>query len=163
MVDQVATSAAQTLRTVNVSHSPARFGTRHHSKFMHNSAKSAFAETRDRTGDLQIFSLTLSQLSYRGDGRVSNLKTCKVLTATICNLMECQKTERGSRPSAPRSAPFGNCADELYPVPSPRPGEVGNGTACNHADQCSNPTDAGHGGRGGTHGNSMGGGRRHWG
>ena len=25
-----------------------------------------FAETRDRTGDLQIFSLTLSQLSYRG-------------------------------------------------------------------------------------------------
>ena len=27
------------------------------------------AETRDRTGDLQIFSLTLSQLSYRGFGR----------------------------------------------------------------------------------------------
>ena len=26
------------------------------------------AETRDRTGDLQIFSLTLSQLSYRGGG-----------------------------------------------------------------------------------------------
>jgi hypothetical protein len=26
------------------------------------------AETRDRTGDLQIFSLTLSQLSYRGLG-----------------------------------------------------------------------------------------------
>ena len=25
------------------------------------------AETRDRTGDLQIFSLTLSQLSYRGN------------------------------------------------------------------------------------------------
>ena len=24
------------------------------------------AETRDRTGDFQIFSLTLSQLSYRG-------------------------------------------------------------------------------------------------
>ena len=24
------------------------------------------AETRDRTGDLQIFGLTLSQLSYRG-------------------------------------------------------------------------------------------------
>ena len=28
------------------------------------------AETRDRTGDLQIFSLTLSQLSYRGIGLV---------------------------------------------------------------------------------------------
>ena len=27
------------------------------------------AETRDRTGDLHIFSLTLSQLSYRGDKR----------------------------------------------------------------------------------------------
>ena len=26
----------------------------------------ALAETRDRTGDLQIFGLTLSQLSYRG-------------------------------------------------------------------------------------------------
>ena len=29
---------------------------------------SNLAETRDRTGDLQIFSLTLSQLSYRGVG-----------------------------------------------------------------------------------------------
>ena len=29
------------------------------------------AETRDRTGDLQIFSLTLSQLSYRGFGRLA--------------------------------------------------------------------------------------------
>ena len=28
--------------------------------------KKTHAETRDRTGDLQIFSLTLSQLSYRG-------------------------------------------------------------------------------------------------
>ena len=27
----------------------------------------ANAETRDRTGDLQIFGLTLSQLSYRGN------------------------------------------------------------------------------------------------
>ena len=32
------------------------------------------AETRDRTGDLQIFSLTLSQLSYRGLPDVENLK-----------------------------------------------------------------------------------------
>ena len=30
------------------------------------------AETRDRTGDLQIFSLTLSQLSYRGTGFIPN-------------------------------------------------------------------------------------------
>ena len=28
--------------------------------------KANCAETRDRTGDLQIFGLTLSQLSYRG-------------------------------------------------------------------------------------------------
>ena len=28
------------------------------------------AETRDRTGDRQIFSLTLSQLSYRGSARI---------------------------------------------------------------------------------------------
>ena len=32
-------------------------------------AQGGHAETRDRTGDLQIFSLTLSQLSYRGFGR----------------------------------------------------------------------------------------------
>jgi hypothetical protein len=31
------------------------------------SMRTVFAETRDRTGDLQIFSLTLSQLSYRGE------------------------------------------------------------------------------------------------
>ena len=30
------------------------------------------AETRDRTGDLQIFGLTLSQLSYRGVVCVQN-------------------------------------------------------------------------------------------
>ena len=29
-------------------------------------SEKSHAETRDRTGDLQIFSLTLSQLSYRG-------------------------------------------------------------------------------------------------
>jgi hypothetical protein len=31
------------------------------------------AETRDRTGDLQIFGLTLSQLSYRGSARIVGL------------------------------------------------------------------------------------------
>ncbi len=38
-----------------------------------------FAVTRDRTRDLQIFSLTLSQLSYHGDAQMSttNLSTCK--------------------------------------------------------------------------------------
>lgn len=30
--------------------------------------RKSIAETRDRTGDLKIFSLTLSQLSYRGTG-----------------------------------------------------------------------------------------------
>ena len=32
------------------------------------------AETQDRTGDLQIFSLTLSQLSYRGSYEFSQLQ-----------------------------------------------------------------------------------------
>ena len=32
------------------------------------------AETRDRTGDLQIFGLTLSQLSYRGLASVANIR-----------------------------------------------------------------------------------------
>ena len=34
--------------------------------FLKTKYADAYAETRDRTGDLQIFSLTLSQLSYRG-------------------------------------------------------------------------------------------------
>merc|ERR1711884_989858 len=34
-------------------------------------AQGGHAETRDRTGDLQIFSLTLSQLRYRGSWRIS--------------------------------------------------------------------------------------------
>ncbi len=29
-----------------------------------------YTKTRDRTGNLQIFSLTLSQLSYRGSGNI---------------------------------------------------------------------------------------------
>ena len=33
------------------------------------------AETRDRTGDLQIFSLTLSQLSYRGLVKMCQLES----------------------------------------------------------------------------------------
>ena len=40
------------------------------------------AETRDRTGDLQIFSLTLSQLSYRG---LMEAKNCGLLTRTQCD------------------------------------------------------------------------------
>ena len=32
------------------------------------------AETRDRTGDLQIFSLTLSQLSYRGSCAIKKVQ-----------------------------------------------------------------------------------------
>ena len=38
---------------------------RHHQCICHARLE-PYAETRDRTGDLQIFSLTLSQLSYRG-------------------------------------------------------------------------------------------------
>ena len=40
------------------------------------------AETRDRTGDLQIFSLTLSQLSYRGVWL--NLALLFFLVAHLC-------------------------------------------------------------------------------
>ena len=36
--------------------------------FVPKKTAKASAATRDRTGDLQIFSLTLSQLSYSGDG-----------------------------------------------------------------------------------------------
>ena len=43
-------------------------GTTEH-RILHKSRVRENAETRDRTGDLQIFSLTLSQLSYRGSSK----------------------------------------------------------------------------------------------
>ena len=46
------------------------------------------AETRDRTGDLQIFSLTLSQLSYRG-----STCTLSAFGAAILYIHALQKSE----------------------------------------------------------------------
>ena len=44
------------------------------------------AETRDRTGDLQIFGLTLSQLSYRGDRAIlHNAKSYPVSQTQLAN------------------------------------------------------------------------------
>ena len=49
-------------------------------------AKSSNAETRDRTGDLQIFGLTLSQLSYRGDRAIlHNAKSYPVSQTQLAN------------------------------------------------------------------------------
>ena len=49
-----------------------------------------YAETRDRTGDLQIFSLTLSQLSYRGlnarAGILSGSSQICLIDLLICHL-----------------------------------------------------------------------------
>ena len=44
------------------------------------------AKTRDRTGDLQIFSLTLSQLSYRGSKDFYNVfhKVFKRISQGVC-------------------------------------------------------------------------------
>ena len=41
------------------------------------------AETRDRTGDLQIFSLTLSQLSYRGLTKMPTTPLCDIRDDTM--------------------------------------------------------------------------------
>ena len=50
-----------------------------------SSSKDA-AETRDRAGDLQIFSLTLSQLSYRGgDDLASSDVLMFLFRALSCN------------------------------------------------------------------------------
>ena len=48
------------------------------------------AETRDRTGDLQIFSLTLSQLSYRGrcKRQTLTLHVLVLMISTIRNKLE---------------------------------------------------------------------------
>ena len=48
------------------------------------------AETRDRTGDLQIFSLTLSQLSYRGSG-IMEILQCPCSQQTAYGLMRKNK------------------------------------------------------------------------
>ena len=44
----------------------------------HSSQQQSYAETRDRTGDLQIFSRTLSQLSYRGCEICANVVRTKL-------------------------------------------------------------------------------------
>ena len=46
-------------------------------------ARKQNAETRDRTGDLQIFGLTLSQLSYRGHVFSPDTLECKKLSLHI--------------------------------------------------------------------------------
>ena len=43
-------------------------------------ANQSNAETRDRTGDLQIFGLTLSQLSYRGNCDLIIFKTLCIVS-----------------------------------------------------------------------------------
>ena len=54
-----------------------------------------YAETRDRAGDLQIFSLTLSQLSYRGLASV-------VLAVTLRSLVDCRQMQSASSPACLR-------------------------------------------------------------
>ena len=57
----------------------------------------SIAETRDRTGDLQIFSLTLSQLSYRGSWQISPFrKEALTVSAVISNWSAsvCSETAR---------------------------------------------------------------------
>ena len=51
------------------------------------------AETRDRTGDLQIFSLTLSQLSYRGRCKRQTL-TLRVLAHNSHNPKQIEEKPR---------------------------------------------------------------------
>jgi hypothetical protein len=53
----------------------------------HAATRKQNAETRDRTGDLQIFSLTLSQLSYRGSVKIVRWENiwsaCKFLFSAL--------------------------------------------------------------------------------
>ncbi len=53
------------------------------------------AETRNRAGELQIFSLTLSQLSYRGLASV-------VLAVTLRSLVDCRQMQSASSPACLR-------------------------------------------------------------
>ena len=58
-------------------------------------ASQSFAEARDRTRDLQIFSLTLSQLSHRGLASV-------VLAVTLRSLVDCRQMQSASSPACLR-------------------------------------------------------------
>ena len=52
------------------------------------------AETRDRTGDLQIFSLTLSQLSYRGGHSIS---ACQLIVKNTINTAGERDHQQGNK------------------------------------------------------------------
>ena len=87
---------------------------------LENIASTNNAETRDRTGDLQIFSLTLSQLSYRGIG---NLKLQEQLVQM--NLRWCSKgascdtsfsaDSRRRNPITSPSCHFASCKNPRHP------------------------------------------------
>ena len=51
----------------------------------------SFAETRDRAGDLQIFSLTLSQLSYRGNDSILVKKQIRIIREMLSILLASQQ------------------------------------------------------------------------
>ena len=73
--------------------------------------KSKSAETRDRNGDLQIFSLTLSQLSYRGSCTVSTMSRNGFMRAALASVTLVSKVAMTQKPlkseSEGESAPAG--------------------------------------------------------
>ena len=75
------------------------------------------AETRDRTGDLQIFSLTLSQLSYRGFGSEPRRGKCNdSLLPAAC------RPQLGLLPLLPAVA---RSRHDCQPSPTPTPSQDG--------------------------------------
>ena len=71
-----------------------------------------YAETRDRAGDLQIFSLTLSQLSYRGLGTLSRKHQHRHMYA-------CGERERALRYASVGSRARATLIATMYPTSSP--------------------------------------------
>ena len=53
------------------------------------------AETRDRAGDLQIFSLTLSQLIYRGNESILVKKQIRIIREMLSILLARQQCRHG--------------------------------------------------------------------
>ena len=99
-------------------------------------AQGGHAETRDRTGDLQIFSLTLPQLSYRGFCKIYNGKRSHGDTRSTPQISTCGCTKKNNQVPAQPAGDLGlhqrhlqsvctvapPCAVSLVPRPGIEPG-----------------------------------------
>ena len=87
---------------------------------MRKCCRQSNAETRDRAGDLQIFSLTLSQLSYRG----SCTQATSPVTWTWASLSRSLPPRSQENQARPPRASSGHGASKIIPPKTPNSPET---------------------------------------